>query len=135
MERDEAHFNDQDGERFGPGGRSEVSRIHPLAEDDARIAPQPSVELTPADVERVNLRGPGLEEAVGEAAGAGPDVGADRTPDVEVEVLERGLELQTPARDVGHRLALEADGGVGGDAGSGLVDAPVVHDHLPGENQ
>jgi hypothetical protein len=50
-------------------------------------------------------------------------------------MLEGGLELEPAAGDVGHRLALEADGRVGGDAGSGLVDALVVHDHLAGEDQ
>src|SRR5262252_2223040 len=111
-----------------------MSGIHPLAEHDPRGAPQPSVQLAAAHVERVDLRSAGLEEAVGEASGARAHIRADRAPDVELEVAEGGLELEPPTGDIGHRLALEADLRFRRDAGAGLVHALVVHHHLAGED-
>src|SRR3712207_7137378 len=61
--------------------------------DDARILPQPMVQLTVSDVDRVDPRGATLQEAIGEAAGARAEVGGNLVLDIRSE--EHTSELQS----------------------------------------
>ena len=90
--------------------RVEVACVHPLEHDDARIGPQPRVELPVADVDRDDPRGAALQEAVGEPAGGGPEVDAVLASRVDAECVQGMRELLAAARDESRRpLDLERD--------------------------
>ena len=69
----------------------------------ALVLAQAVVELAVGDVERDDVLGAALEQAVGEAAGGGADVQRAAAGDVEPERVERVGELDAAARDVGRR--------------------------------
>ncbi len=92
------------------------------------------MELPVPDVDRVDAHGAFLQQAIGEAAGARADVGRHPSPHVDLEVIERALQLEASARDVREDLALQAELRVLGDLGAGLVHPLVAHDHLAGED-
>ena len=61
------------------------------------------VELPVTHVAGMHSQRAALQQAVGEAAGRGPEIGADQPGDIELEMLERRLELEASARDVAQR--------------------------------
>ena len=81
------------------------------------------------------MAAPLLEHAVGEAAGGGADVDAGEAGEVDGPVGEGVLEFEAAAADVFEVGAEQADGGVGGDGGAGLVDALLVDEDAAGEDE
>ena len=81
------------------------------------------------------MRGAALEKAVSKSAGGGSDVEAGSACDVDLPVVEGGLKFESAAADVGHVVAEEADGGIGGDGGAGLVDFLFVDEDAAGEDE
>jgi RNA polymerase sigma-70 factor, ECF subfamily len=76
-----------------------------------------------------------LEHAVGEASGGGTDVDAGEAGERDGPVFEGSLELEAAAADVFEVGAEEADDGVDGDWGAGLVDALLAYEDAAGEDE
>ena len=92
------------------------------------------MDLAVAGVDGEDGGGAVLEEAVGEAAGGGSDVGAGEAFDGDVPGGEGGFEFEAAAGDVAEVVAEEADGGGVGDAGTGFVVALLVDEDAAGED-
>ena len=71
---DEGHVDGHEVHRAGQHVERQVARVDVLEDHDARILPQPPVQLAVADVERDHARRAALQHHVGEAAGRGADV-------------------------------------------------------------
>ena len=69
------------------------------------------------------------------AVGGRATLGAGAASDIDVPVVEGTLEFETAAADVRHVFAEEADGGVGGDGGAGLVDLLLVDEDASGKDE
>lgn len=76
-----------------------------------------------------------LQHAVGEAAGGGSDVDAGEAGERDGPVGEGVLEFEAAAADVFEVGAEEADGGIGGDGGAGLVDALLIDEDPASEDE
>ena len=90
------------------------------------------MELPVSDVDRDDARGTGLEEAVREASRRRADVGAVASRDVDVQRVERVLELLATARDEARR-SLDFQHDVVRDLLTRLVvtaDEPGEHERL-----
>lgn len=83
------------------------------------------VELAVTDIDSPHAQCAVLEHHVGEASGARADVEAHAVRRVERERGHHADELQSAARDVRARVAVNLDLGVDSDEGAGLVDALV----------
>ena len=75
----------------------------PLEHRHARIGAQPKLQLAVGDIERDDVRGSALEQAIGEPAGRGADVKRARARDRDAEGIERVGELDPAPRDVRRR--------------------------------
>jgi hypothetical protein len=82
----------------------EMSCVHAVHHDHARISAHALVELRPADVERDHLDRASLEEDVGEAARRGADVQAAPSVGVDAEDVEGMVELLAAPGDEPLRL-------------------------------
>src|SRR5207244_7568636 len=97
------------------------------------IAAELVVELSGADVHRVDARRTALQQAVGEAARGRADVDADPAADRRAELVERVRELLATPADVG-RAPADLDLGGGLDERAGLVHATTVDEDLSGHD-
>ena len=84
----------------GTSSAREHARVDAFADDDARIAAQPPVELPAADVERDDAGGAAPQQDVGEAAGRCADVERAASARIDGERIERARELHAAAPDV-----------------------------------
>ena len=117
--------------RSGANGSSVSDpRVRPLEDGDARVGAQARMELPVADVDRDDARRAGLEQAVGEAAGRGADIGAVAPFDVDAERVECVAQLLSATGDE-RRWPLDAELGVLVDLLPGLL----VAGHEPGEHE
>ena len=89
--------------RYGRSAGASSTRVHALDHVHARVVAKAPVELAVADVEGDHPLGAALQQAVGEAARRGADVEAGAALDVDLERVERVLELEPAARDVARR--------------------------------
>ena len=87
----------------------EVAGVRALHTHDARVAAEPPVELTVADVHGVDLFRAVLQHTVGEAAGGRADVGADAVRERDGKRRHRLFELQPAAADIWTRAAAHLD--------------------------
>ncbi len=85
-------------------GRPQAAGVDLLQIGDPGIGAQLGVELGPAHVEADGGGGPGLQGAVGEAAGGGADIEDMRAPQIEGEMLQGGRQLFAAAADETRRL-------------------------------
>src|SRR6478609_3779929 len=79
--------------------RLEISRIHPFFNDDAWIIAELLVDLSVANVDRKNLAGAALDQAIRKSAGACAQIGADEPPHINLEFLKRMNELLAAPAD------------------------------------
>src|SRR5918992_3870925 len=106
----------------------EVACVHALKHDHARVVAEALVELRPPDVERDHALGAALEEDVGEAARGGADVESQASRWIDVERVERVVELLAAAGDEARWLReLELHGIV--DLLAGLLEAGNPSSH------
>ena len=112
-------LRDERGQELAGG---EEAGVGALEEGDAGVGAELVVDLAVAGVDGEDGGGAVLEQAVGEAAGGGADVGAGEAFDGDAPGGERGFEFEAAAGDVAEVVAEEADGGVVGDAGAGFVE-------------
>ena len=91
------------------------------------------MQLAVADVDRDHLPGTAGEQNMGESAGRGADIEADRAPGIEAEMIERGGKLHPAARHPGVRR-LRPQHRVGGHLVGGLADRDIVGDHPAGRD-
>ncbi len=75
-----------------------------------------------------------LEQHVGEAAGAGPHVGAHPPGDRHAKRIERPGQLEAAAADVGHGRG-HLDLGIARYGRAGLIHALAVDAHLAGHDR
>ena len=113
----------------------QVTRVRPFEDDHSRIAAQPPVELAVADVERDDARGAVPQQDVGEAPGRGADVERRAACDGDAEGVERMVQLEPAAADVGMIGDEERDGGVDADRRARLGCRLAVDAHLAGEDE
>ena len=97
---DEGHVPDHQIDGFGDEFRRCGAQIDAFEVDDAGIGAQFFVQLVFAHVHGVDAGGAVLQEAVGEAAGAGPGVQTDEAGHVELEVFQDGQQLVGAAADI-----------------------------------
>ena len=120
---DERHVDGDQVGRVRKLARLQVARVAALEHGDALVVANPPVELAVADVDGHDLGGTRLQQAVGEAPGRRADVEAAPAGDFDlVELAQRPLELQPPARHVARPLA-DADADVLGHQHAGLLCA------------
>jgi len=130
-QRDERHIDRRQPNRLGEFAQG--SGVLAFHEHHPRIVPQPPVQLPVADIDRINPVGAVLQQAVGESAGRGPDVGAHPSGRLQPELLEGRLQLLTTPGD-------EAGGGdhfdcrVRGHPGRGLQHELSLQPHLAGHD-
>ena len=122
-DRDERDVNRREVGREGQLVGTEVARVAALDHLDPRVVAQAPVELARGDVERDDALRAVLQQAVGEPAGRGADVEAAEPADIDSEHIERVLELDAAAGDVGRWLG-DRQLGVLGDELAGLGRRP-----------
>ena len=98
-EADEGDVGDEEGRTVREVVAAEVTDVRALEDGHARVLPQLRMKLPVPDVERDHPRGPGLEQAVGEATRGGAHVEHVLAVDIDFELLERRRELLTAAGD------------------------------------
>src|SRR6266542_580688 len=136
-ERDEGEVPGDEVHPLAERRGVEEARVLPLAHDDARVAAELRVELPVPDVHREHPRRAALEEEVREAAGGGPEVGADLPARIDREGIERLLELEGPAGDVARRrrVRLQPDRQRRVDERAGLVHPRLADHHRAGHDE
>ncbi len=112
----------------------EAAGVDLLEIGDARIGPEPGVELAPADVHADDGRGAALERAIGEPARRGADVEDVGPPQVERKALQGGGELlAAPADEAGR--SLEPKRGLGRIFPAGFVEPLRAAENSAGHDQ
>ena len=84
-------------------GRSaavERARVDAFADEDARIAAKPPVQLIAADIDRDDVSGAALQQHVGEASCRCADVERRAPGDLDGEGVERVRELHAASTDI-----------------------------------
>jgi hypothetical protein len=133
-QRDEGEIGDDevhvpDHVRIDLADIGSFEHAHPL------ILTQRPGELSAADVQRNDMRGAALQEAVRESAGGRPNVQAASTADVDRERIERRVELLATSRDEARSRTDELDRlGVVHHA-LGLRCDAARHQDVPGEHR
>src|SRR5581483_779112 len=112
-ERDEGQVGHDDLGSEGKVRRREPTRVRPLKDGNSRVVPERPVELSVADVDRDHPSRLPAEQAVGEPSGGRPHVEAVPAGNVDLEPLERRLQLHTAARDEPPGRSREREGLVG----------------------
>jgi hypothetical protein len=125
---------DLGGVRVELAGGEEAS-VGAFEEGDAGVGAELVVDLAVAGVDGQYGGGAVLEEAVGEAAGGGADVGAGEGLDGDGPGGEGGFEFEAAAGDVAEVVAEEADDGGVVDRGAGFVDALLVDEDAAGDDE
>src|SRR5437899_36236 len=82
----------------------------------------------------MHARGAGLQQAVGEAARRGAEIGGDETRDGDGEMLEGGFEFQATATDVA-QFRSEFEARFGGNELSGFGGLLAVDEDFAGHDQ
>ena len=103
-QRDEGDVGHHEVGRVGQVARRQRARVGALEHGDALVGAQRPVQLAVGDVERDDVRGAALQQAVGEAAGRGADVQAAAPGGVDARRVERVGELDPAARDEARAL-------------------------------
>ena len=85
------------------------------------------VELVCRDVHGEDAQRAILQQAIGEAAGGAADVEADFAVWRDLKILQRALQFQAAAADVGKRVADYFDARVSGNLCAGLLHFLAVH--------
>ena len=80
-------------------GQSDVHRVGSFEENDAWIFAKRPVDDAVAGIDGIDLRRTALEEAIGEAARAAAQIGADQPGDGQGESVEGVIEFLTRAGD------------------------------------
>ena len=112
-----------------------MAEVCPFDADDPGILSEFPSELAVANIDRIDLHCPRLEEAVGEAAGGGPDVEGNQAPDGKAERIEGAPEFEATPADVRILFTPDPDFRIGGDRASRLVRRPIADKDRPGEDQ
>src|SRR6476659_682735 len=81
-----------------------LPHVRSLQHRHTRVGADARMQLPVADVERDHARGAALQQHVGEAAGRRADVESITSGDVDLERVERVVELLAAARDKARRL-------------------------------
>ncbi len=111
-----------------------MARVRSLHRDDARIGADALVKDAVADIDGVDPGRAALQQAVGEAAGAGAEIGRDKAGNVDTELVERLVELLSATADETGLLFQRDDVGLADvAAGAGLL--LVVDEDVAGHDE
>ena len=105
-----------------------------FAHHDSRVVAQFPIELAGSDVDRVDAGGAALQETIGESTGGGADIEADFAGDLNAEMIERRLQLQSAASDIAWLLG-QLDLRIRCDCVAGLVYLLAVDEDFASEYQ
>ncbi len=112
-----------------------MADVAPFEVRDPIVGAEPFVELSVPDVERDHVRGPTLQQAVGEPAGRGAGVERPPVTDVDVEHVECMIELVCATADEARRRPLDDHRVSGCDLTRRLVGDRTVDEHTVGVDQ
>ncbi len=87
------------------------------------------MQLAPADIHGKHQFRPAGEQDLGEASGRGADIERDAPLGVEAEGVERGGELEAPARDEGRGVRVDDEARAGLDQRPRLQRRLAFHAH------
>ncbi len=136
---DEGDIHDKQGEPglagFSERVGGEEAGVGALDETNARVVAEFHGDLAEAGVDRGYMRGTALQKAIGEAAGGSAYVETGSAGDVDLPVVEGGLNFESAAADVGHVVAEETDGGIRCDGDAGLVNFLFVDEDATGKDE
>src|SRR6185312_9366197 len=127
--RDETDVADSNIDGLAKIGELEIAGIEIFEQENARVAAQAPVYLASARIDRMNFGRAVLEQAIGEAAGGGADIGADSAGGIDGEALQRGFPLEAAAADV-TKPAAHFDVSAGGNGTSGLIGAHAIDENV-----
>ncbi len=99
-DRNERDVHDDDVRKLGQIITDEMPGIF-FDQDDARIVPEPAVNLADIDVHGIDLGRTSLEKAVRETARRRANIGTRPTLYVKMEGIERLFEFEPAAADIG----------------------------------
>jgi hypothetical protein len=133
-EGNEGEVGDGESAFLADVGGDHVAGVELFFDDDARVIAKFPNELVRSHVDGVDADGSSLEQAVGEATGGGSDVDADPAVRIDLEGIERALELEAAAADVA-LFFFDLERGVFGELGGGLVDDAVAAADFSGEDE
>jgi hypothetical protein len=113
----------------------QVPCIEMLDDDHTLVIPQFPIQLAVTDVECNDARGAALQQYISEAAGRCADVQAFASTDLDMEGVERVSELEAAAAGVWMIRYEQGDRGVIVNRRAGFRRRPLVHRHLPSQDQ
>lgn len=87
-----------------------------------------------ADVHRIHAFGALLKKAVGKTAGGSAHIQTNSAVGIKFQIVERAIELFSPARDVAVGLG-QGDGGARFNGLAGFDDRFSVEQNAPGQNK
>lgn len=113
----------------------EEACVGALAQGDARVVAEPLGDLAVAGVDGENGGGSALEHAVGEAPSRSSYVDAGESSEVDGPVSKGSLKFEAAAAHIFEIRPKEANDGLFGDRGSGLVNALLVDEYAASEDE
>ena len=115
--------------------RRQGSRVGSLHQVHPRVAAELVCDLSIAGVDGQHRRRTVLQEAVGKAARGGTDICACQVLHVQMPGFQCALELKAATGDIAQILAQHADGGIGRNRRSRLVELLLVNQHPARKNE
>ena len=134
-EADEARVADDEVHRLRHLGLRQVTRVGPFQYNDARVVPQPGVELTVADIDRVDAPCATAAKNVSESAGGRADIQRNEALRIDPEVRQRVVEFLAAARNPGVLRATHREHKVAVDPHARLVEPAFAGEHEAGQQQ
>ncbi len=99
-----------------------------------RILPKCPGKLAVAHIQGIDAGGPTLQQAIGEPAGRGPDIGAHPAVRTQTESIQRRFEFEAAAADV-TQPGLQCHLGVVTYLRARLARGRIVHHHLARQDE
>jgi len=112
-----------------------MADVRAFDDRNARIFPQLPGQLAVGDIHGEHCSCARLQEAVGEAAGGCPDIQSSHSFYVQRKKIQRPLQLQSAAADVGIFGPLDLDVGVHRHQRGGLVHRSIIYPDGARQNQ
>src|SRR5690606_916871 len=113
----------------------QVPRVGTFHRNDTRIAPQPLMQLSVADIDRVDALRAALKQAVREATGRRSEIGGNPPCRIELERVQRTRELHASPRYERMIGPAHFEWCIGPELLARFVDAPVTGEDLSRENE
>jgi hypothetical protein len=132
-DRNERYIHDDDVRKPGQVIPDKMPGVL-FDQDDARVVPEPAINLADIDVYGIDLGRAPLEKAVRETSGRGANVGTRPTAYIQMEGVERLFEFEPTAADKGQR-SLESNIRISGDELACFLQAAASTEDEAGHDQ